>query len=272
MKKLRLRIFKLIQPNKAISSIIFESFIIVLILVNVATIILDTFSGVPDDARRIFHYIEIFSIIVFTIEYLLRFLTADYLFPNLSPAQARKKYVLSFMAIIDLLAIMPFYIPFLLPIDLRVIRMIRLLRLIRLFKVNRYTSALILLGEVLKRKSTQLLSSILVMLILIIMASILMYYAEHEAQPEVFENALSGLWWTIATLTRTGFGALHPITTMGRLLGATVSVLGIGLIAVPTGIISSGFIEKFPNKKESDEVKILPERQEFCQHCGEKVK
>jgi len=269
MKKIRLLIFQAIQPNKErkILSLIVEWFIIVLILINVVLIILDTFSGIPDNVRWIFYYIEIFSIIVFTIEYLLRLLTADYLFPNISPAKARKKYIFSFMAIIDFLAILPFYIPFLLSIDLRVIRMIRLLRLVRLLKVNRYTSALIILGNVLKRKSTQLLSSILIMLILIVMASILMHNIEHEAQPDVFENAFSGLWWAIATLTRTSLGNLHPITAMGRLLGAIVSVLGIGLIAVPTGIISSGFV----SQNESDK-KIENQKEKiFCSYCGEKI-
>ena len=270
MKKLRLQVFKVIEPNKAVASIVFEVFIIALILVSVVLIIVDTFPDIPDSVRRVFDYVEIFSIAVFTVEYLLRLFTADYLYQDLPAAKARRKYVFSFMAIIDFMAILPFYIPFLLPIDLRVIRLIRLLRLVRLFKVNRYTGALLMLGGVMKRKSSQLLSSMLIMLILIVIASILMYSIEHEAQPDVFETAASGFWWSVATLTRTPFGSLHPVTAAGRLLGSGVSVLGVGLIAVPTGIISSGFIERASSQNEKAESETAEHK--YCRHCGQKIK
>jgi voltage-gated potassium channel len=263
MEKIRLRIFQVIQHDKKYkSSIVFEFFIITLILFNIVLIILETFPGMSDTAKRSFHYVEIFSIIIFTIEYLLRLWTADYLFPDISSARARKKYIFSFMAVIDLFAILPFYIPFILPIDLRVLRMIRFLRLIRLLKVNRYTNALITLGNVLKRKYTQLLSSILVMLILMIMASILMYNIEHETQPEVFENALSGLWWAVATLTTVWYGDFYPVTVFGKILGAVIALLGIGLVAIPTGIISAGFVSQ--NAIEQKE-------KHFCPYCGENI-
>jgi len=232
----------------------------------VLLVILDTFNGISEDIRRIFYYVEVVSVIAFTVEYLLRLWTANYLFPASTTAKARLKYALSFMAIIDLLAIMPFYLPFIFPIDLRVLRMVRLLRLLRLLKVNRYTSALATVGSVLKRKAAQLLSSMLVVIILMIMASILMYSIEYEAQPAVFENAFSGLWWAIATLTTVGYGDIYPITTFGKVLGAVIALLGIGLVAVPAGIISAGFIEDISREKEA-----VKEAKHYCPFCGKNL-
>ena len=239
--------------------VIFDGFIIFLIILNVFTIILETMQGIPIYIQYIFRYIEVFTIIIFTFEYGLRVWTADFRYPNSMPYKARLKYMHSFMAVIDLMAILPFYLPFIIMIDLRVLRMLRLLRLFRLLKVSRYTNALNILINVLKRKSEQLITSVFVLIVLMVMASILMYNAENNAQPDVFENALSGLWWAISTLTRTGFGNLHPITTIGRLLGAIVSVLGIGLLAVPTGIISSGLLENITNKQINDTNNICPQ-------------
>ena len=189
----------------------FDGFIITLIILSVLIIILETMSGMAEIFHYIFRYIEIFTVIAFTVEYAFRLWTADCRYTTVKPYKARIIYVLSFMAIIDLLAILPFYLPLIMAIDLRVLRMFRLFRLFRLLKVNRYTNALSALADVLKKKTAQLITSVFV---LMIMASILMYSAEHTAQPDVFENALSGLWWAISTLTRTGFGNLHPITPM----------------------------------------------------------
>jgi voltage-gated potassium channel len=245
---------------------VFDWFIIVLISVNVLLVILDTFHGIPNDVKQIFSYIEVFSVAVFTIEYLLRLWIADYLFPNETPTRTRVKYIISFMALVDLLAILPFYLPFIFPIDLRVLRMVRLLRLLRMFKFNRYTSALATVGSVLKRKATQLLSSMFVVAILMVMASILMYNIEYEAQPDVFENAFSGLWWAIATLTTVGYGDIYPITILGKVLGAVIALLGIGLVAVPTGIISAGFMEDITHEKEA-----AKEEKHFCPYCGKNL-
>jgi voltage-gated potassium channel len=252
ISSLRQRVFQVIGPNeeRKKTGIIFDWFIIVLIIINVFLVIIETFDGIPEKVRQILYYAEVISLIIFTIEYMLRLWTSDYYRKDMNPAKARIRYIFSFMAMIDLLAILPFYLPFIFPVDLRVLRAFRLLRLLRLLKVSRYTSALVALGNVMKKKKEQLVTSLLVLLVLMVMASILMYSFEHEAQPNVFENAFSGLWWAIAVLTRTGQGNLQPITTMGRLLGAMVSVLGIGLLAVPTGIISAGFIEDKSNKKK----------------------
>ena len=262
--KLKERIYNIIRDddeNDLISNI-FDGIIITFIIINVITVIADTFN-LPEVFQNIFEIIEILSVIIFTIEYILRFYTADLLYPDLSSAKARIKYIFSLLAIIDLLAILPFYIPFVISIDLRVLRALRIIRLFRIFKANRYTSALTTIAEVFKKKKSQLLSSIIVCFLLMIIAAVLMYNVENAAQPETFNNAFSALWWAVATFTTVGYGDIYPITTLGKILSAIIAFLGIGLVAVPTGIISAGFMEHID--KEDDDKK------QFCPYCGKKI-
>jgi len=267
-RKIKTRIYNLIRDDDEndLFSSIFDGTIISLIIVNIILIIVDTFD-LPGWYTMLSGIIETISVIIFTLEYLLRFFTADLKYSDRSPIRARLKYVLSFMAIIDLLAILPFYIPFIFPIDLRVLRALRIFRLFRLLKFGRYTAALQVIGSVLKKKHSQLVSSMIVILVLMVIASVLMYNVEHEAQPEVFENALSGLWWSVATFTTVGYGDIFPITAAGKVLATIMALLGIGLVAVPTGIISAGFIEVTDEKPaEQDEKKYCP----YCGHEYEK--
>ena len=264
--RVKRRVFDIVQPSRDydIASTAFDWSIIALISLNVLIVILDTFDGIPVSVRRLISYVEIFSLVLFSLEYILRFWTAGHLHPRANWLSAHLKYMFSFMALVDLFAILPFYLPYIFPVDLRVLRMFRLLRLLRLLKINRYTSALATVVSVLKRKSAQLLSSMLVVLILMVVSSILMYGIESEAQPEVFSNAFSGLWWATATLTTVGYGDIFPITSAGKVLGAIIALLGIGLVAVPTGIISAGFMENITH--EPDEGK---KKKHFCPFCGE---
>lgn len=269
--KVKRRVFAIIQPSSGsgIVSKLFDWLLIGLIVLNVILVILDTFSGVPAPVRTVSGYIETISVAIFTVEYILRLWTSTYIYTDKSPFVARVRYAFSFMAIVDLLAIMPFYLPFIVSIDLRVLRMLRLLRMLRVLKVNRYTSALFMVGDVLKRKATQLLSSMFVVLILMVVASLLMYNIESEAQPDVFQNAFSGMWWAVATLTTVGYGDIYPITVMGKVLSAIIALLGIGLVAVPTGIISAGFMEYISEQnvtqEPSDKIK------HYCPYCGKKL-
>lgn len=242
---------------------IFDFVIILLIIANVIVVIAETFS-LPEVAQRIFRYIEIASIIVFTIEYILRIWTADYIYSDVSPAKARLKYALSFMAVIDLLAILPFYLPFVIKIDLRVLRMLRIIRLLRVFKVNRYTDALSTIGSVFVRKKSQLLSSIAVVVLLMVIAAVLMYNVENVAQPDAFSNAFDALWWAVSTLTTVGYGDIYPVTALGKLFSGVIALLGIGLVAVPTGIISAGFVELLGENG-------IDENKKYCPYCGHKI-
>lgn len=267
-KKIKNRVFEIIEASDGhdIASKIFDSVIITLIIINVASVIIETFK-IPKELSTVLYYVEIVSVIIFTIEYALRIWTADLLRPKMTPLKARIRYIFSFMALIDLLAILPFYIPYIIPIDLRVLRALRIVRLLRMFKINRYTSALRTVGNVFKAKASELLSSMLVVVILMIIAAVLMYNIESRAQPEAFDNAFSSFWWAVATLTTVGYGDIYPVTIAGKVLSAVIALLGIALVAVPTGIIASGFTEELEKNKEKNKDEI-----EYCPYCGKKIK
>ena len=268
METFRHRVYNLIRDDddNNLASTIFDCTIILLIVLNVVLVILDTFRGQPEWLLSTSRYIEVGSVIVFSIEYIARVWTADYIYPQHKKYVARLKYAFSFMAVVDFLAIIPFYLPFFFPIDLRVLRAIRLFRLLRVLKVNRYTHALSIVGGVIRRKSAQLISSMLVVLMLMVIASVLMYNIEYDAQPDVFENALSGLWWAIATLTTVGYGDIYPVTAMGKLLSSVIALLGIGFVAIPTGIISAGFMEGVQTDGDAP-----AEEKHYCPHCGKRL-
>lgn len=267
LKRVKRRTFEIVETTEVEDTIgkIFDISVIALIIVNVVIVIADTFQ-LPKWCGNFFNAVEMFSVIVFTVEYVSRLWTADLLHSDLSPVKARIKYIFSFMALIDLLAILPFYIPFIIPIDLRVLRVLKIIRLFRIFKVNRYTNALHTIFDVFKNKKSQLLSSIFVVAMLMIIASVLMYNIESEAQPEVFSNAFSSLWWAIATLTTVGYGDIYPVTPLGKILSAIIALLGIGLVAVPSGIISAGFTEII------DKDDNMEDERKYCPYCGKKLK
>jgi len=258
----RWKLFNLIRDddknNKA--SNIFDSIIIFLIILNVVIIILDTFKNLNINVRNTFYYIEKVSIIIFTLEYIARVWTAIYIYSNKKHLIARIKYMFTFMAIIDLLAIIPFYLYIVLIDNLLILRVLRLLRFFRLFKLDRYSHAMIIIKNVFIKKSYQLICSICVVFILIILSSVLMYYAEHNKQPDVFENAFSGVWWAIVTLATVGYGDIYPITVFGRIFGAIIALLGIGILAIPTGIITAGFVEQISNDKINTKKNYLKRR------------
>lgn len=265
-KKIKATVFQVIEPSKGNpASKAFDIFIITLIVLNLVTIIVETFK-LPDAARNGIITFELVSVIIFSIEYLLRVWTADMLYPQLSPLKARLKYMRSFMAIIDLLSILPIYLPLLIPLDLRILRILRLGRLLRILKINRYTHALGMILRVFKEKKAQLISSMLVVGLLLIIASVLMYNIESAVQPDAFSNALETMWWAVATLTTVGYGDIYPVTAAGKVLATIIAFLGIGMVAVPTGIITAGFSEMINKDKEKEE-----EEFEYCPHCGEKL-
>ena len=160
------------------------------------------------------------------------------------------------------------------PFNLVGIRAIRLVRLLRIFKMNRYSDALASIGNVFRRKSGEIFASIFFVLILLVISSLLIYYAEHDAQPDQFANAFSGVWWAVATLTTVGYGDIYPVTPIGRLLGAVIAIMGIGMVAIPTGILSSGFVEileKKTGKPEAEPEEETEEPPKYCPHCGKKL-
>ncbi len=273
-KKIKQRTFEIIEKAEKgdIPSKIFDIAIMILILVNVLSVFIETFS-ISDKTRKILYYIELVSIIIFSLEYVLRVWTADLLFENLPAWKARIKYIFSFMALIDLFAILPFYIPLVVTVDLRVLRMLRIFRLMRALKANRYTQSLHKVIFVIQKKSAELLSAIFMLFILMLISSVLIYYIENPAQPDVYKNAFSGLWWSVAIFTSVWLGDVYPITSAGKILCAVMAILGVAIVAVPTGIISSGFMEDSDNdEKDDEELQLLKEMKKELDELKEKVK
>ena len=258
MKKRVFEIIEKAKPGDKISKI-FDISIILLIILNILAVIISSFNNLENELLFILKIFEIFSIIVFTIEYILRLWTSDLLFSK--SKYPYLKYIFSFMAIIDLLAIIPFYMPFLISCDLRFLRMLRLLRILRIFKLNRYNDAMNLITRVLINEKEKLITTVFVTTILLLFSSSVMYYVETEAQPEQFPNIIASVWWAVATLTTVGYGDVYPVTIIGKILSGIIAVLGIGLVALPTGIISSGFITEVSARKQKRIIK--------CPHCGE---
>lgn len=274
-RKFKQIVFEVIQPaeNGRIASKIFDLIILAFILLSVISVFITTFD-LPQEYQKSLQQVEQVSLIVFSAEYLLRIWTADLLYPRYGFFTSRLKYIFSGMALIDLLAILPFYLPMILPVNLIGIRAIRLVRLLRLLKLNRYSDALASIGCVFKSKLREIFASLFFVVILLVVASLLIYYAEHDAQPTQFQNAFSGLWWAVATLTTVGYGDIYPITPLGRTLGAVIAVLGIGMVAVPTSILSAGFVEYLETKNENQppEGKADPgSEKKYCPYCGKKL-
>ncbi len=241
---IRKRVFEILDKGKSgdILSILFDSLILFCTISTVCCVFFDTFT-LPSVYKKIFAVLETAASIVFSIEYILRLWTAPHFFPTLSEKKARRKYALSFIGIIDLITVLPFYISLFSALPPAIISSISLLRVFRLFKLSRYSSALYVLIDVIKSRAQELRLSVFVIFILMIISSVFMYAVESKAQPDVFNNAFSSLWWAVATFTTVGYGDIYPITSVGKILGTTIALLGIGLVAVPTGIISSGFME-----------------------------
>lgn len=271
-RQIKNAVFKIIQPaeNGNVASRIFDLAIMALIFASIASVFITTFDISPE-LTRVLSQFEKWAIIVFSIEYLLRIWTAELLFPELPPWRAKLRYMRSGMAIVDLVSILPFYLPMFLPIDLVGIRAIRLVRLLRVFKMNRYTDAMSSIAAVFRNKFREMLVSVFLVLIMLTIDSLLIYYAEHDAQPDKFANAFSGVWWAVATLTTVGYGDIYPVTAMGRFLGGIIALTGIGLVAVPTGIISAGFVDLLEKRGKTEPDEKPDEKPNYCPHCGKKL-
>ena len=263
------RVFEIVDRSKPGDTVsrIFDVSIISLIIVTIITIFIETFD-IPYKLQKAIDNFETFTLIVFSVEYIIRLWVSPFLYPRLSPAKARLKYFFSFIAILDLIAILPFWVPALYPFDLRI------LRVFWLIKANRHTSSMRKLFVIMKRKKTELLYSLFVLFVLLLATSVLVYHFESNAQPEIYGNALEGLWWSISIFTFAWPGDVYPITIPGRLLGGIMAIIGMAIIAVPVGIISSGFMESAEksSKKEKDvKLELLNQIKEELDDIKKKV-
>jgi voltage-gated potassium channel len=240
----------------------FDLFIMALIILNVTAVMIETVETLAAPAARFLRAFEVFSVIIFSVEYLLRLWSCTSDARYAGPIGGRLRYALTPLALIDLLAIAPFFLEFL-AVDLRFIRSLRLFRLLRIFKLARYSASMQTLGNVLKSRREELLVTLFVVLILLLFASSAMYYAEHDEQPDKFSSIPASMWWGVATLTTVGYGDVFPVTPQGKMLGAVIAVLGVGLFALPTGILASGFAEELQKTKKRASL--------LCPHCGRDV-
>ena len=252
MNATKRRIFDIIQigQDSDLPSRGFDIAVIVMILTNLAIAVLETFDALSA-LFPLLHLLETLTVAFFTVEYGLRVWTAEYLYPELNRPRAVGRYVLSPSGLVDLLSFAPFYLPIFFPAGVVAFRMFRVIRILRLFRINAYYDALSVIGDVVQSKRDQLVSSIFIILVLMTASSLCMYSLEHEAQPEVFRNAFSGFWWAVSTLLTVGYGDIYPITAPGRVFGIFITFLGVGMVAIPTGILSAGFVEQYTRIKSA---------------------
>lgn len=233
---MRQYIKSIVEFNDNRASKFFAVFIQCLILLSIVTFSIETIPNLKPDTKTILFSIEVFCVIIFSIEYLLRIYVAD----------SKPKFIFSFFGIIDLLAILPFYLSF--GVDLRSLRALRFLRLFRILKLVRYNRAMIHFTSAIKSAKEEILLFLFITLILIYFSSVGIYYFENEAQPEHFSSIFDSLWWAIVTLTTVGYGDVYPITVGGKVFTFFILLIGLGIVAIPTGIISSALTKSVDNK------------------------
>ena len=223
------------------------------IILNIVASIMYTFEEWRNQCGLLLLFIIHATVAFFAVDYVLRIWTAKYQYQREKEIHAIGKYVFSTAGLIDLVSFLPEYLPFFFPAGGVAFRMVRIIRIFRLFRINRY-DALNVISEVLKARKQQLISSVFIIMMLMIASSLCMYSLENEAQPEVFSNAFSGIWWAASTLLTVGYGDIYPITIWGKIFGIFIAFLGVGMVAIPTGIISAGFVEQYSQIKQRSKV------------------
>ena len=239
------KIFNIIQIGDKSNQIsrLFDIFITITIFANISVTFMETFVELSF-LTPVIKTIEGITLVIFCIEYILRIWTANYLYPEITTCRARLRFLFSFDGIVDLLTIVP--VAFL--SGFVIFRMLRVARIFHLFRLNAKYDSFNVITTVLYEKKNQIISSLFIVLILMLASSLCMYSVEHEAQPTVFRNAFSGIWWSMSTLLTVGYGDIYPITYLGRILAIVISYLGVGAVVIPTGIISAGFVEQYQRK------------------------
>lgn len=251
---LRRRWYELLETSREEDTVsrIVDIFLVLLICLNIMAVILESVDSYKAEFYDYFNYFERFSVAVFTIEYFLRLWSIvekhslNQNINNTSHFKQRIRYIFSPMAIVDLLSILPFYLIYFFQIDLR---FLRVLRILRIFKLTRYSESMTTLLTVLRRESDTLSAAFFVLLVIMTLAASGVYLVENKVQPEVFKSIPDAMWWAVVTLTTVGYGDVTPITPLGKLLAATIMIAGVGLVALPAGILASSFSENLDRNK-----------------------
>ena len=252
------RIFEIItdKEEEGVTNTPFDYFIIILIILNLVAIFAETYNSLSIEYHEFFTLFEYFSVVVFSVEYILRIWTCTY-YPEYSrPILGRLKYVFSFMMMIDFLAVFPFFLSILIPLDPRIVKLFRLFRLFRIFKLLRYYGSPDIIITVFKKNREYLFTVFFILIIFLIFVSYLIFILESEVQPDKFGTIDESFWWAVISLTTVGYGDVYPTTLIGKIFTTFILLIGIGMIALPTGIIASGFLEEMRLRKEC----VLPIR------------
>jgi voltage-gated potassium channel len=229
----------------------------ILIIVNAIAVILETEPRIYRGNEGFFRGLEVFSVAVFSIEYAIRLWTCTVESRFRHPLWGRVRYAFSFLGLVDLLSILPFYMPGW-AVDLRLLRLFRLARFLRVLKLGRYSRAMQTLQRVIRAKKNELTLALVAASVLLIISASLMYFAEHDAQPNVFSSIPASMWWAVVTMTTVGYGDIYPITPIGKALAAIIALMSIGLFALPAGILASGFSNEMTQQQSA----------EPCPRCG----
>jgi len=219
-----------------------DKFIYVLILLSTLAIIFESDQELSKTYHRLFQNFEVISVAIFSLEYIYRTVLNFRRNKNL-------KYNYSFYGLIDLIAVLPFFLPLAFAFDSRALRILRLIRALRVLKVSQHSKAVKHLLQVFKQIKGELTLTFFLSLILIVFSGIVVYYVENPSQPDVFNNIGNSIWWALATLTTVGYGDIYPITVLGKLIASFVAIVGIGLIAIPTGLISATYVDILKKEK-----------------------
>lgn len=237
------------------------SAIMLLIVVNVTTIILETVPEIDHEWHRVFSIIDVLAVAIFSAEYFMRVwsCTSDEEYKH--PVMGRIKFMLTPMALIDLISIAPFFLPMLINVNLRFLRILRLMRIFRLFKIQTFSNAIGTMGAVIRNKWGEISTCLIVLALILVVSASIMFAIEHHAQPDKFASIPDAMWWSIATLATIGYGDVFPVTPWGKMVAAILAVTGIGIFALLPGILATGFMEELQKKQKP----------KSCPHCGKEL-
>ncbi|MEX2149388.1 MAG: ion transporter [Steroidobacteraceae bacterium] len=230
-------------------------FLVGLIIANVAVIVIGSVASIGARYQFGFHLFEWVSVLLFTLEYGVRAWVAVERADGRyrAPVLGRVRYMLSPLALIDLIAILPFYLGFLLPVDLR---FMRIFRLFLIFKLTRYHASMSLLTQVLRQEAGPIAAALFVLAMLLLVGASFAFIAEHDAQPQVFASIPDAMWWAIVTMTTVGYGDVVPVTPAGKVIGSLIAVIGLGMVALPAGLLASGFSDQLHQRRRAFEEEV----------------
>jgi voltage-gated potassium channel len=256
-KSYKLRIYEILEStnseDKTAEAV--NLFMLVLVVLNVTAVVLETVESIYVAHKDLFHYLSDISVVVFTIEYILRLWSCD-VDPKYSrPFLGRLRFALTPLSLIDLLVILPTYAVLAFPTDHKLLRSLRVLWTFRLLKMSRYSESLQTIMDVVRAQQRELVMSFSAIMFFMVLSSTVIYFLEHEAQPQRFPDIPATMWWAVLTMTTVGDN-FYPITTLGKLAGGLIIILGVATFALPTSILTSGFVDELERRREEKEARV----------------